>query len=161
MLVIYATTGQINKKSNVHDGACFFFALLYFHHDPGTQRGEYRGISLSNSCYWLIFQIISLIMDGTTGATQSRMKHAHNTKSFDMMFNMNLWSVLWLAIALSTGEAYDFALFAERNPHVLYNIIIFGLSSALGQVSKIISQTCGYYFSINTHGVRILLSIHI
>lgn len=75
-------------------------------------------------------------MDGTTGATQSRMKQAHNTKSFDMMFNMNLWSVLWLAIALSTGEAYSFTLFAERNPHVLYNIIVFGLCSALGQVSN-------------------------
>jgi len=81
-------------------------------------------------------QVVSLTLDGATGATQSRMKHGHNTKSFDMMFNVNLWSLLWLAIALSMGEAYEFTLFANRNPHVLVNMVIFGMASALGQVSK-------------------------
>ena len=67
---------------------------------------------------------------------QSRMRHAHKTKSYDMMLNMNLWSLLWLAIALSMGEALDFFFFVALNPHVLVNIVVFGLSSALGQVSK-------------------------
>ncbi|XP_067930793.1 solute carrier family 35 member B1-like isoform X2 [Watersipora subatra] len=80
-----------------------------------------------------ILLIVSLLCDGATGVLQSKMRQGHTTKSYDMMLNMNLWSLLWLAIALSMGEAYDFILFASRNPHVLTGIIIFGLSSALGQ----------------------------
>lgn len=78
---------------------------------------------------------MSLICDGGTGVLQSRMKTGHGTKSYDMMLNMNLWSLLWLTIALSMGEAYDFVLFVNLNPHVLLNILVFGASSALGQVS--------------------------
>lgn len=81
-----------------------------------------------------LFQIASLVLDGFTGVTQSRMKAGHSTKSYDMMLNMNLWSLLWLTIALLMGEAYDFALFAQRNPHVMFNILAFGMTSALGQV---------------------------
>ena len=80
---------------------------------------------------------MSLICDGGTGVLQSRMRHGHKTKSYDMMLNMNLWSLLWLAIALSMGEALDFFFFVTLNPMVIVNIVIFGLSSALGQVSII------------------------
>lgn len=36
---------------------------------------------------------------------------------------------------LFTGELWEFLRFAERFPAVIYNILLFGLSSALGQVS--------------------------
>lgn len=74
-------------------------------------------------------------MDGATGAIQSKMKAGHSTKSYDMMLNMNMWSVVYLAVGLAFGEAYHFFLFASRNPHVLSNIVIFGMASALGQAS--------------------------
>ena len=37
--------------------------------------------------------------------------------------------VLW------TGEVWDFLSFTERHPTILYNILLFGLTSALGQVN--------------------------
>lgn len=36
---------------------------------------------------------------------------------------------------LFTGELWEFLSFAERYPAIIYNILLFGLTSALGQVS--------------------------
>lgn len=45
-----------------------------------------------------IFQLVSLTLDGLTGATQDRMRSEHKTGPYHMMLNVNLWSVVWLAI---------------------------------------------------------------
>lgn len=37
-------------------------------------------------------------------------------------------AVLW------TGEVWKFLTFTERHPSIFYNILLFGLTSALGQV---------------------------
>lgn len=39
-------------------------------------------------------------------------------------------AVLW------TGEVWEFLSFTERHPSIIYNILLFGLTSALGQVSE-------------------------
>lgn len=39
---------------------------------------------------------------------------------------------------LFTGELWEFLSFAERYPSILYNILLFGLTSALGQVDSIL-----------------------
>lgn len=39
-----------------------------------------------------------------------------------------------LAAILWTGEVWDFLSFTERYPNVIYNIMLFGVTSALGQV---------------------------
>lgn len=52
-----------------------------------------------------------------------------------MMLNMNLWSTLFLGIGLlATGEIWQFVDFVNRFPEVLWNIFLFSLMSALGQV---------------------------
>lgn len=38
---------------------------------------------------------------------------------------------------LFTGELWEFLSFAERYPTIIYNILLFGLTSALGQVSAL------------------------
>ena len=38
---------------------------------------------------------------------------------------------------LFTGELWEFLSFAERYPTIVYNILLFGLTSALGQVSAL------------------------
>lgn len=46
-----------------------------------------------------------------------------------LMLRSSLFSaVLW------TGEVWEFLSFAERHPGILYNILLFGITSALGQV---------------------------
>lgn len=46
-----------------------------------------------------------------------------------LMLRSSLFSaVLW------TGEVWEFLSFAERHPGIFYNIFLFGVTSALGQV---------------------------
>ena len=74
-------------------------------------------------------------MDGLTGAIQERMKGEHQTKSGHMMFNMNLWSILYLVTAsFATNEISHFIEFIGRFPFILYYIFAFSVLSALGQV---------------------------
>lgn len=78
--------------------------------------------------------LVSLAMDGFTGALQDRMKSEHQTKSGPMMFNMNLWSVIFLGIALViSGEGVEFISFVQRHPSVILQILTFSVASALGQ----------------------------
>nr|CAD7256701.1 unnamed protein product [Timema shepardi] len=78
--------------------------------------------------------ILSLTMDGLTGAIQERMRSEHQTKSGHMMLNMNLWSILYMGVALFlTGEIFVFFSFVQRHPGIIWQLITFSLASALGQ----------------------------
>ncbi|XP_054161762.1 solute carrier family 35 member B1-like [Oppia nitens] len=82
-----------------------------------------------------ILLILSLSMDGVTGAFQDRMKSEYKTQSGHMMLQMNLWSTLLLAIILIiTGEIWLFIEFVGRYPFVINNIISFSVLSAIGQM---------------------------
>lgn len=78
--------------------------------------------------------VLSLLMDGLTGAVQERMRAEHQSKSGHMMLNMNLWSCLFLSIAvLLTGEIWDFMQFVSRHPDIIWQLATFSLAGALGQ----------------------------
>ncbi|KAK1158977.1 solute carrier family 35 member B1-like [Acipenser oxyrinchus oxyrinchus] len=78
--------------------------------------------------------LLSLTLDGLTGVAQDHMRVHFQTGSNQMMLNINLWSMLVLgAGVLWTGEVWEFLSFTDRYPSVLYNIVLFGLTSALGQ----------------------------
>ncbi|XP_072173429.1 solute carrier family 35 member B1-like [Diadema setosum] len=81
-----------------------------------------------------VLVIISLTCDGLTGAIQEKMRGRFQTKPHPMMFNMNMWSILYLGIAIVvTGEVFEFIPFFFRHPSVLLDIVFFGLTSAVGQ----------------------------
>ncbi|XP_021497317.1 solute carrier family 35 member B1 isoform X1 [Meriones unguiculatus] len=78
--------------------------------------------------------LLSLTLDGLTGVSQDHMRAHYQTGSNHMMLNINLWSTLLLGAGiLFTGELWEFLSFAERYPTIIYNILLFGLTSALGQ----------------------------
>lgn len=78
--------------------------------------------------------LLSLTLDGMTGVAQDHMRARFQTGAYHMMLNVNLWSVLVLGLGvLWTGEIWEFLSFADRFPAVLYNIMLFGITSALGQ----------------------------
>ncbi|KAI1896400.1 hypothetical protein AGOR_G00094390 [Albula goreensis] len=78
--------------------------------------------------------LLSLTLDGLTGVAQDHMRAHYQTGSNHMMLNMNLWSTLILGLGvLWTGEVWEFLSFADRYPSIFYNILLFGLTSALGQ----------------------------
>lgn len=81
-----------------------------------------------------ILLILSLTMDGVTGAVQERMRSESKTKSGHMMANMNLWSMLFSGIALiGTGQMFSFISFIQRYPQVVMLVLLFSALSALGQ----------------------------
>ncbi|XP_025193538.1 solute carrier family 35 member B1 [Melanaphis sacchari] len=81
-----------------------------------------------------ILLIFSLMMDGITGAVQERMRSESKTKSGHMMVNMNLWSMMFLSIALiGTGQIFDFISFIQRYPQIIAHLLLFSAFSALGQ----------------------------
>uniref|UniRef100_A0A3Q3E1V3 Solute carrier family 35 member B1 n=1 Tax=Labrus bergylta TaxID=56723 RepID=A0A3Q3E1V3_9LABR len=81
-----------------------------------------------------ILLLVSLTLDGLTGVAQDHMRARFQTSANHMMLNINLWSTLVLGLAvLWTGEVWDFLSFTERNPSIIYNILLFGVTSALGQ----------------------------
>ncbi|XP_036391387.1 solute carrier family 35 member B1 [Megalops cyprinoides] len=78
--------------------------------------------------------LLSLTLDGLTGVAQDHMRAHYQTGPNHMMLNINLWSTLVLGLGvLWTGEVWEFLAFADRYPHIIYNILLFGLTSALGQ----------------------------
>ncbi|XP_023236209.1 solute carrier family 35 member B1-like [Centruroides sculpturatus] len=82
-----------------------------------------------------ILLLISLSLDGFTGAIQERMRSEHHTKSGHMMYSMNMWSILFSGLAVVfAGEVWMFLQFVEKYPYVLYNMLIFSVMSALGQL---------------------------
>ena len=81
-----------------------------------------------------ILLLVSLTCDGLTGAVQERMKAEHGTKSGHMMKAMNLWSLLYLGIALVvTGELWEFLAFVSRHPGIVWQLGSVSVASALGQ----------------------------
>lgn len=93
--------------------------------------------------------IVSLTLDGLTGAVQERMRSESCTEAHHMMFAVNRWSILYLGVAIAfTGEAIMFLAFVGRHPQVVWNILLFGLTSAVGQnfifmtVTEFGSLTC-------------------
>ncbi|XP_072927803.1 solute carrier family 35 member B1 isoform X1 [Hemitrygon akajei] len=78
--------------------------------------------------------LASLTLDGLTGVAQEHMRANFQTGSNQMMLNINVWSSLFLGIGVfCTGEIWEFMNFTERHPSILYKILLFGLTSALGQ----------------------------
>lgn len=78
--------------------------------------------------------IFSLAMDGLTGAIQDKMNLGHKTNPHYMMFNMNLWSCLWLFLAvILTGEIFEYIIFAQKYTYILGYMALLGLLASIGQ----------------------------
>uniref|UniRef100_A0A8D0HB86 Solute carrier family 35 member B1 n=1 Tax=Sphenodon punctatus TaxID=8508 RepID=A0A8D0HB86_SPHPU len=84
--------------------------------------------------YGDLLLLLSLTLDGLTGVSQYNMRAHYQTGSNHMMLNVNLWSSLFLgASTLFTGELGEFLCFVKCYSSIAYNILLFGLTSVLGQ----------------------------
>ena len=81
--------------------------------------------------------LLSLIMDGVTASIQEKIKSKFQTKSLHLMYNLNIWSVLYLFLIVTVSNEISFFIhFIQKYPILLYNILIFSISSAVGQVTN-------------------------
>lgn len=55
-----------------------------------------------------VLLLVSLAMDGLTGAIQDKMNANHRTDSHVMMYNMNVWSCIYLFIGMLTINGFFF-----------------------------------------------------
>jgi len=110
---------------------CVLFIVLgvalFFYKDKKGQSTESTG-------YGELLLLLSLTLDGMTGASQDRMRGSYKTQAHAMMYNVNKYSILILGVmVLLTGEIFSFIAFIGRYPFVLWNMMLFSLTSALGQ----------------------------
>lgn len=82
-----------------------------------------------------VLLILSLSMDGLTGAIQDRLRAAHSPTAQHMMLAMNGWSTLMVFVGIIvTGELFEFIAFASRFPYVLSQLAALSITGALGQL---------------------------
>jgi hypothetical protein len=87
------TEGDLLKES--HPFALIGFGELLLVCFLNLIKSDFK-IKLND--FFLILKIVSLALDGFTGAIQDRMNTHHTTKTHSMMFNINIWSCLWVFI---------------------------------------------------------------
>nr|AEE61394.1 unknown [Dendroctonus ponderosae] len=79
--------------------------------------------------------VMSLTMDGLTGGVQERIRAEARPSGQQMMKATNCWSIIFLFIPLIvTGEAVAFYYFAQRHPMVITNLLVLGVTQAVGQL---------------------------
>lgn len=84
--------------------------------------------------YGELLLIISLTLDGLTGVTQENMRSKYITNQHHMMYNVNLWSTIYLfAALLVTGQGFKCGSFIYNHPQVIVHLLLFSLTSAFGQ----------------------------
>lgn len=108
--------------------------VALFMYDPKKAAKSSSG-SASIIGYGELLLLISLTLDGFTGAFQEKMRsEKYKTTEHNMMFNMNKWScVALLAGIIFTGEYSTFYEFQAKYPNVWGYILVYSLCSAVGQ----------------------------
>ena len=81
-----------------------------------------------------ILLLVSLVFDGVGGAVQERLNSGHSPNSVTMMSEINKWSVLFLAVAVSgTQEPWQLSEFVYRHPAVIWHLLVLSVTGAVGQ----------------------------
>lgn len=104
--------------------------ILFMYKDQGSKSDDSSGFSVGE-----LLLILSLTMDGLTGAVQERIKSECSPSAYSMMYNTNKWSSILLAAGvLLSGELYTFGTFVGKYPEVLGHLAALALMGALGQL---------------------------
>ncbi|CAG4984274.1 unnamed protein product [Parnassius apollo] len=117
----------------------YFFVLLivigvvlFMYKDQGkkTIANDSQGFGVGE-----LLLLLSLTMDGLTGAVQERIKSESSPTAYSMMVNTNGWSTVILSISvLLSGEIFKFVTFVMQYPEILIYLAGFSLMGALGQL---------------------------
>ncbi|GJD08773.1 Solute carrier family 35 member B1 [Galdieria sulphuraria] len=92
----------------------------------------------------ILFLLASLFMDGLTGPLQERLVQDKQISTYEIMFYQNLFAVSYVAIVLFLNRGWlEACQFIRFHPQVLNDIVIFCLTSAVGQ-GVIVYTICNY-----------------
>lgn len=105
-------------------------ALFMYKDQKDSYAGDHHAYGMGE-----ILLLVSLTLDGLTGASQDKMRGDFQTGASSMMYAVNIGSVVFLAIGLViTGEVFEFVPFVGRYPYVMVNMLLFSVCSAAGQM---------------------------
>mmetsp|Transcript_13241 Transcript_13241/g.34728 ORF Transcript_13241/g.34728 Transcript_13241/m.34728 type:complete len:232 (-) Transcript_13241:359-1054(-) len=122
-----------------------------------------------SSIFGLLLLLASLILDGNTGPAQRKMKEDYHISKYHLMQFTNFWAIfVMLAGLIVTGEIMPSFSFLERHPYTLWNVLLFGLLSGIGQLFVFnlvadfsplmctlvttVRKFCTFFFSVIFHG---------
>lgn len=141
-----------NKKYSAQKYVCILMIVigvaLFMYKD-----GKGKAAAANESMFGIgeILLILSLSMDGLTGAIQDRMRASSKPSAQQMMLAMNGWSAIMVAVALlGTGELMEFIAFTSRYPYVWMNLALLALTGAIGQLFIFMMVSgCDIFWRIN------------
>lgn len=114
---------------------------LYQYKEPKEDKGDaVEGKKVDDDTdmhqwYGIAVLSFSLLMDGTLGAIEDRIRRLFRPTSNQMMASICGWSSLALIITVcATTEIVKVYEFAVRHPEVLWHLSVLGLAGALGQL---------------------------
>uniref|UniRef100_A0A1B0DBE2 Uncharacterized protein n=1 Tax=Phlebotomus papatasi TaxID=29031 RepID=A0A1B0DBE2_PHLPP len=104
--------------------------VLFMYKDGKTSSVDEEHLGLGE-----LLLVLSLAMDGLTGAIQERMRSSSAPSAQQMMLAMNGWSSAMVGVALIvSGEAASFMQFTLRHPELFWHLTTLALTGALGQL---------------------------
>ncbi|XP_045784437.1 solute carrier family 35 member B1 homolog [Maniola jurtina] len=106
--------------------------VMFMYKDQGKKaiNDDSQGVGIGE-----VLLILSLTMDGLTGAVQERIKSESAPTAYSMMLNTNWWSSIIITVGvILSGEILEFWTFVSKYPEVIIYIISFALTGALGQL---------------------------
>ncbi|KAJ3010883.1 UNVERIFIED_CONTAM: UDP-galactose transporter [Siphonaria sp. JEL0065] len=133
-------------------------AMFMLMNPKGSKKTDKNAdIPLLQKLLGILLLCINLILDGVTNSTQDEIFRTFRTLSgFHMMFFMNVFSSIIMAVFLVVSDSYTQELsnavaFATMHPQVLYDVVLFGLCGALGQ--------CFIFHTIERFGAMFLVTV--
>lgn len=105
--------------------------VLFMYKDQvSTKIDDTQGFGIGE-----LLLLLSLLMDGLTGAVQERIKGESSPSPYSMMLNTNWWSSVIVSIGVVlSGEIFKFISFVSLYPEVIIYIVSLALVGALGQM---------------------------
>eukprot|EP00164_Ancoracysta_twista_P028691 GFYU01057349.1.p1 GENE.GFYU01057349.1~~GFYU01057349.1.p1 ORF type:complete len:192 (+),score=61.98 GFYU01057349.1:1-576(+) len=89
------------------------------------KQNEFSGVFL---CF------VSLIFDGLTGSYQDKIVASHKPSAHQMMYAMNLYAMMALAVyTLVSGELGQALLFVTEHPSAQSDLLLLAIFGSLGQ----------------------------
>lgn len=94
--------------------------IVFFMHQDKSKPEKKVDDPLPGHPYALIgfgeaLLLISLAMDGLTGAIQDKMNANHRTDTHTMMYNMNVWSCVYLFVGTIFSSIFTTPLFSHSS----------------------------------------------
>ena len=128
--------------------------------DPNKNNGKKQESSL----YGMFLLSLNLLMDGIINSSQDNIFKLFKISGITMMFHMNIFSfglmIGYLIVSPYTSELVEAILFCHNHPVVIYDIVLFALTGAVGQCFIFYTlESFGSIMSVTVTVTRKMISI--